>query len=152
MPKQMITDRGELEQLLAQARSGCLATVGADGQPYITPLNHLYCDGCIYFHCALTGRKLTNIAHNPRVCFAVYDQHKLILGQKAGDCSTRYASVLCFGTARIVADGPRKQELLTALSAHYMGYEPEPATESCCQRCALVEIRITELTGKRNVD
>ena len=93
MATQMITDRSEMEDLLIDAQTGSLATTSYDGSPYITPLNFLYRDGCIYFHCALSGRKLDNIAANPRVCFCVYEQERIVIGAKPCDCGTRYWSV-----------------------------------------------------------
>ena len=152
MPKQSITDRGEMEDLLNDAQVGCLATVGADGAPYITPLNFLYRDGCIYFHCALSGRKLDNIAAESRVCFSASEQERIVIGGKPCDCGTRYWSVLCFGQARLVPNGHTKAELLAELTAKYAGQHLGLPDDQAARNTGLVEISVEKMTGKRNLD
>ena len=61
-------DAQNSEEILRKGEYGVLSTCGADGQPYGVPLNYVYEDGKIYFHCAAEGRKLDNIAVNSRVC------------------------------------------------------------------------------------
>ena len=70
MPTRWMSTKDAYEFLAAQTE-GRLATCNKAGQPYITPLNYLYRDGNIYFHCKTTGRKLDNIAENDRVCFCL---------------------------------------------------------------------------------
>ena len=66
-----ISDKEEIGELLNRCRVGRLATLGQDGYPYITPLNYVYWQGSVYFHCARQGEKLDNIDMNDRVCFEV---------------------------------------------------------------------------------
>ncbi len=152
MPHEPIHDRVELERLLLDRRHGVLATAGLDGQPYTTPINHLYRSGKLYFHCALHGRKLDNILANPRVCFTAYKAQRLVLGEIACDCAQRYECVICFGTARLIEDAAQKSALLTQLTEHYAGREFEPPSPARINGTAVVEITVTEMTGKRNVD
>jgi len=152
MPKQWITDRAVLEDLLAKAPAGCLATVGADGLPYVTPVNFLYANGCVYIHSALTGRKLSNIAGQPAVSFSVFELERLAIGDSPCACSTRYQSVLIEGRARIVADGPVKARRLAELTEKFAGRNLGVPSDDECQRTALIEIRAEQLTGKRNTD
>jgi len=49
----------EARAFLAEQTEGRLATCDHAGQPYITPLNYLYHEGKIYFHCKLTGGSST---------------------------------------------------------------------------------------------
>ena len=152
MAKQWITDRAEMEELLIDAQAGCLATVGMDGAPYVTPLNFLYREGCIYFHCALSGRKLDNLTAEPRVCFSVFEQEGILIGGGPCDCSTRYWSVLCFGRARLLPNGHAKAELLAALTEKYAGQHLGLPDDQRARQTGLVEIRVEEMTGKRNGD
>lgn len=153
MPKEWITDREEMESLLQEALVGCLATVGPDGSPYITPLNFVYHQGKIYFHCAFKGRKIDNIRATPRVCFEVHELIKMVQGQRACDFSTRYRSVLVFGHARSLPDGDEKIAVLTALAKKYAdGQAVEPPTPERAKGTEVIEITIEEMTGKRNVD
>jgi len=153
MPKEWITDREQMGSLLREALVGCLATVGSDGSPYITPLHFVYHQGKIYFHCAFKGRKMDNIKANPRVCFGVHELIKIVQGQRACDFGTRYRSVLVFGRARSLPDGDEKVAVLTALAEKYTGGQAvEPPTLKRAKGTEVIEITIEEMTGKRNVD
>jgi len=153
MPKEWITDPEEMESLLQKALVGCLATVGPDGSPYITPLHFAYHRGKIYFHCALKGRKMDNIQANPRVCFEVHELIKIVQGQRACDFDTRYRSVLILGRACSLPDGDEKIAVLTALAEKYAsGQAVEPPTPKRAKGTEVIEIIIEEMTGKRNVD
>jgi nitroimidazol reductase NimA-like FMN-containing flavoprotein (pyridoxamine 5'-phosphate oxidase superfamily) len=153
MPKEWITDREEMESLLQEALVGCLATVGPDGSPYITPLNFVFYQGKIYYHCAFEGRKMDHIRANPRVCFEVHEIIKIFQGQRACDFSTRYRSVLVSGHARSLPDGDEKIAVLAALAEKYAGGRAvEPPTPKTAKGTEVIEITIEEMTGKRNVD
>jgi hypothetical protein len=144
----------DAREFLATRAEGRLATCDAAGQPYITPLNYFYREGKIYFHSKLIGRKLDNIAENSRVCFEVSAVEKLtVTNDRPCACSTRYTSVLAFGAARVISDEAEKAALLNLLVARYAAGKPfQPVEESHAADCAVVEIRIDELSGKRNVD
>ena len=64
-----ITDQAVIFDILNTCHVGRLGTVGRDGRPVIKPLNFAYCEGRIYFHCALEGEKLDDISRDNRVCF-----------------------------------------------------------------------------------
>ena len=66
-----ITNPQDIERILNSTTIGRLAPSGADGYPYITPVNFVYHDGNIYFHSASKGEKLDNLARDPKVCFEV---------------------------------------------------------------------------------
>ena len=144
----------DAREFLAGKSEGRLATCDAAGQPYITPLNYLYREGKIYFHSKLTGRKLDNIAENNRVCFEVSETVKLtVTNDRPCACSTRYSSVLAFGTARVIDDDAEKAAVLNLLVERYAaGKSFQPVEESQAADCVVVEIRIDEVRGKRNVD
>ncbi len=139
---------------LAAQTEGRLATCDAVGQPYITPLNYLYRDEKIYFHCKLTGRKLDNLVENHRVCFEVSEvKNFAISNDRPCACSTRYNSVLAFGVARLVSDESEKMTLLNLLTEKFAAGKPyKPVIEKEAARCAIVEICIEKISGKKNVD
>jgi nitroimidazol reductase NimA-like FMN-containing flavoprotein (pyridoxamine 5'-phosphate oxidase superfamily) len=153
MPKQWMSAI-EAESFLEERTEGYLATADAAGRPYLTPLNYVFHNGKIYFHCKLSGRKLENIAANPQVCFGVSQTAKnLFSGKRPCACATRYTSVLISGSARIVADGAEKARLLNVLLEKFSGGQSyHPVDEEGAAACAVVEVSIDELSGKRNVD
>ena len=152
MPQKWFMDNEALDYL-ARQKDGRLATCDAEGQPYITPLNYVVHDGKIYIHCAHEGKKLTNIANNPKVCFEVSHTDKSIFGATACQCSTRYTSVLVFGVATVVENVQEKVAVLNALARCFAsGQSFEAINSQAAGSCTVVAIRIDSISGKRNVD
>jgi len=139
---------------LAAGTEGHLATCDRDGQPYVIPLNYLFRGGKIYFHCNITGRKLDNLNANSRVCFEVSKTEKNIFSEERPcACATRYTSVLAFGAARLVENPAEKAVLLTSLVEHLAAGRPfQPVNEQQAATCAVVEIGVDRISGKKNVD
>lgn len=151
MAKEFAESRDEIEQIL---REGTLGFLGAakDGEPYVVPLNYAYIEGRILFHCALTGKKLEYLEANPRVCFTVGRQSGEIRAHGEGDpCHPDYDSAICYGTARVIADLGERAKLLNEFNRHYQP-EAEAIPLSRAQKCGVVEIRVTEMTGRRERD
>ena len=119
MAKKWVKDRTEMENFIQQCDVCCIANVSPDGSPYIFTVNHVFYNGKIYFHGALKGKKMDNIAHNPRVCLEVYRIDRIIQGAKARDVGTRYYSVVVHGRARQITDFETKRDVLIALTDKY---------------------------------
>lgn len=154
-----ITDPREISRILSAATIGRLATLGGDGYPYVTPVNYVYTHECIYFHCALKGEKLDNIARDDRVCFEVdIPLAYLDLGYNpdGGACSLHqfYHCVIIRGRARVVPDGDLKT---TALNTLVAAHEPDRAPASVHEdmpeykACAVVEIRPETVSAKSDL-
>lgn len=140
-------------RLLESEHVGHLATCNPNNSPYITPLNYVYYQNNIYFHCAHEGCKLDNIRANPQVCFEVSRVDKLVIRQQACNCATRYHSVQVFGQARILHDVQQKANVLNALTTKYAAGQPFlPVTPEAAATCCVVEISIDRIVGKCNVD
>ena len=56
--KDRALDASAAKRLLAHGEYGILSTVDADGQPCGVPLNYVYRNDAIYFHCAHAGHKI----------------------------------------------------------------------------------------------
>ena len=111
----------ETRQLIDSAGYGVMSTVGADGQPYGVPLNYVHRNNAIYFHCALTGHKLDNLASNPKASFCVVGQTK-VLPERV---TSAYESAMVFGTAAEVFGEERYEALLWLLEKYCPGHIPE---------------------------
>jgi uncharacterized protein len=116
-----ITDPGAIADVLERAAIGRLATTGADGYPYVTPVNFVYHDGRIYFHSAPEGEKLSNIAREPRVCFEVdiplaYLDSGIDPQRRACKLHQLFHCVIIRGAAAVVPDGPEKTDALNTLA------------------------------------
>ncbi|MEG6584923.1 pyridoxamine 5'-phosphate oxidase family protein [Dendrosporobacter sp. 1207_IL3150] len=142
----------EAKNFLGSNITGRLATCG-EGQPYITPLNYVYHDDKIYFHCAKSGHKLENIKANEKVCFEVSQVNELVISEKPCSCSTRYTSVVVFGKARLIECSAQKAAVLNALmEAHAEGKKYHIVNEQMADSCAVVEINIDNISGKKNIN
>ncbi len=143
-------DEAGIVELLSRAEVGQLATVGADGKPYVVPVCFVFADGRIYFHCALRGRKLDNIKASPNVCFSVYE----VLGMgvspdKPCKSWTYFRSAVATGEARIL-EGDEKLRPLRLLAEKYAGGPVAEMPADSVGKTCVVEITIDEVSGKKN--
>jgi uncharacterized protein len=152
-------DPQEIKRILCSATIGRLATNGADGYPYITPVNFVYYEGNLYFHSALTGEKLDNVARDARVCFEV-DIPLAYLGSGSNPegriCRLHqfYHSVIVRGKARIVTDESLKVRALNALVAkHECDSDHERINQDMAgyKACTLVEITPLSVSAKSDL-
>ncbi|MGE4548076.1 MAG: pyridoxamine 5'-phosphate oxidase family protein [Intestinibacillus sp.] len=138
-------------RLLEQAPVARLATVDADGMPYVVPVHYVYTGGKIYIHGKLSGRKMDNLAHDPRVCLEVDEMDGLVLAEQPNPCrtNTAYRSVIVRGEAAV----PEQMgEKLSALRAIADKYTPQlrdiPIPPAAAAKTAVIEITICDITGK----
>jgi nitroimidazol reductase NimA-like FMN-containing flavoprotein (pyridoxamine 5'-phosphate oxidase superfamily) len=108
-------------EILASAHAGRLATVGADGWPYVVPLLHVWLDGEIWVHNTRErGHLRANVDHEPRVCFEVDVPGEVFpYGRFECDTSVAYQSVVAFGRIRVVTAATDKRRFFDALMAKY---------------------------------
>ena len=137
---------GAIIGLLQNGEYGVLSTVDGNEQPYGVPLNYVLMNNCIYFHCALEGHKLDNLASNPKVSFCVVGRTKVL----PAEFSTEFESVIVFGRASVIEGEERYQ----ALNALIEKYSPEFVSEGSAyiekfdSQTNLVRIEIQHMTGK----
>ncbi len=141
----LIGSIAEVEQILKEEELGYLATCGEDGQPMATPVNYIYENGRITFHCALAGRKLDNIKANPRVGFTVVRDVSI----DRVEMTSYYSSVMAEGEARIIDGDEEKKAAISALTRR-LAAPGELCSDSEGRRTCMVEIRLSSLSGKRN--
>jgi nitroimidazol reductase NimA-like FMN-containing flavoprotein (pyridoxamine 5'-phosphate oxidase superfamily) len=154
-----MSDPEQMARVLGEARIGCLATVDAEGYPYVTPVNFVFHDGCVYFHCAREGEKLDNLRRDPRVCFEVDIPLAYVevgFNPEMVPCRAHqlYHCVVIRGRARVVADEALKLTALNALVAKHeekAEFSPVTAESAAFKLCDVVEIRPERMTGKSDV-
>ena len=118
-----LMSEADAQRLLARGRSARVATVGADGAPYVTPLLYVCIDGEILMHnSAARGHFRANVDAGPRVCLVVDEAGEVFdYGRFECDVSIAHASVVVHGSIRVVADRALKQKFCDALMAKYHG-------------------------------
>lgn len=139
----------EARALLRDGEYGVLSTVGADGLPAGVPLSYVLDGDGIVFHCALAGRKVDNLRHQPGVSFVVVGKVQAAFVE--GDYTTYYESAVVHGTAAPVENPEEKARLLRLLCEKYLS-EHMDAFEAAIQRSlkatGVWRIHIDHLTGK----
>ncbi|MCI7304270.1 pyridoxamine 5'-phosphate oxidase family protein [Ihubacter massiliensis] len=139
--------REESMEVLEKAEYGVLSTISTDQTPYGTPMNFVYQDGAIYFHCALTGHRLENLAANSSACLTVTDSVKLMPEK----FNTQYRSVIVFGTVQVVEDQKEKRKGITAilkkLSPDYLK-AGEDYINSAFEKLHVLRLDIEKISGK----
>ena len=139
----------EAREIMARADHGFLATVGADGWPYAVPVNHVLAGDLLYFHCALNGHKLENLALEERVVYSAVASTEI----SPKEVTTRFESAIIFGRANVVEDPIEKRQALELLGHRFCaGFEAEVQEEihQDGAKTVVVRIRIERITGKAN--
>jgi len=136
----------EAVELLHKAEYGVLSTVDKSGQPYGVPLSYVYKDNAIYFHCAVDGRKLDNIANNSKVSFGVVGS-TTVLPETFG---TLYESAVLFGIASEIFDDERHQALVWLLEKYCSEYIAGGLQyiELKSKVTKVIKIEISQVSGK----
>lgn len=147
--KQQLTE-DEAVKILKNSKSGVLAVNGDDGSPYTVPLNFVYTDSKIYFHCAKSGHKLDAIKNDSKVSFCVIAEDKV----DSEKLTTLFKSVIVFGKAKIMEN---EAEIKSAMTAFGLKYNNDiNAVEKEIQRewngLCCVEIEIEHITGKQAIE
>ena len=129
----------------------CRIALNDEGFPYIVPLNFgLDVQGeqvFLYFHAAMTGRKLDLIARDNRAAFEMDCGHKLVLYEEEMNCTMEYESVIGRGTIEMVPE-EEKYEALKILMRQYHA-EDFPFNTDMIRVTAVLKMTVTGMTGKR---
>lgn len=140
-------------EMINNGQYGVLSTVGADGLPYGVPLSYVARDGKIYFHCALEGRKLRNIAANSQVTFTVVGEHRPVFQKE--HFSATYKSAVVQGKAVVLTNPEERNKAFYALIEGLVPDHLEKAADYIAKLdkiTAAVEIIPELVTGKARPD
>ena len=156
-----IKDRSAIDAILKRCTVGRMATIGVDGYPYIIPVNYVYFEGAVYFHCAKAGEKIDNLKRDSKVCFEVDIPLAYLdldyYGEIPEACAVHqfYHCVIIRGRAEVVSDLDEKLRALNALvkSHERPGREFMPITSEMkpVAICEVVAVRIDSITGKSDL-
>ena len=116
-----LLEEAEARDLIARAYSGRVASIGADGWPYVLPLLHVFSGDEIGLHnAAVRGHFRLNVEREARVCFEVDEPVKVFdYGRFECDTGLAYRSAIAYGRIRIVDDRAAKAGFFDALLAKY---------------------------------
>ena len=143
---QMIPEE-ECIEILANEPRGVLAVLGDYDYPYAVPMSHVYIDGKIYFHGAMTGHKNDAVEKHDKVSYCVMDGG---VRNPEDDWSYIFRSVIVFGRIRTLSDDDEKIEKLTCIGDKFFPTHEETVSEieKLLHRTEVFEITIEHMTGK----
>lgn len=147
--KQQIPE-AEAKDILKKATNGVLCLIDYDNRPYGVPMSFIF-DGekSIYFHCALSGRKIECIKYNPNACFTIIDQDEI----RPEEFTTYFRSVIVEGNINILEERTEMVTALRLLSAKYSpGIDCEPEIEKGIERVLILKLEIESITGKEAIE
>jgi nitroimidazol reductase NimA-like FMN-containing flavoprotein (pyridoxamine 5'-phosphate oxidase superfamily) len=104
--------RAEAWEELANAHTGILTSMKADGTPITLPMWFVALDERIYVSAPARTKKITRLRRNPRCCFLV----------ESGTYWRELKAVLVTGNAHEVTDDETKRRVREALDAKYDRY------------------------------
>jgi nitroimidazol reductase NimA-like FMN-containing flavoprotein (pyridoxamine 5'-phosphate oxidase superfamily) len=127
-----IKDRSIINELLDSTEYGTLA-VSYNDEPYAVPVNFVRIDDDIYFHGALSNKKMKILALNPKVSFSVVQNYSLIASffssteGLACPATQFFKSVSIDGVTKLVESREEKALVFEALMKKLQpegGYKP----------------------------
>ena len=138
--------------LLKKGEYGTLSMVSEEDTGYGIPINFVYDDkqGCIYFHCAMEGKKLRCLAKNNRVSFCIIGKTAVISNQ----FTTAYESVVVNGTMDIHLSDQERRYGLSLLLDKYCPNDKEIGLryiEKSFHRTNVIRLNISSFSGKSKV-
>ncbi len=143
-----ITDPKVIEEILSSAEVCRIAMID-DGRPYIVPLNYGYKNNTIYFHSSQLGKKIELLKLNNKVCFEIELHSQIVKRDNPCDWSTKYRSVIGYGTIDFIEDPFGKREGLDIIMAHYGGSGKNIYKDTLINRIIILRLRIEEISGKQ---
>ena len=136
----------ECKRILDNACRGFLSVIGDGGYPYSVPINFVFEDGRLYFHCAKEGHKLDALRACDKACFTVLDKPE----KEPGDWWYHVKSVICFGRIRILEGEAERHARLRSLAQKYFpeGYDTESDITRNGPRAEILELTVEHMSGK----
>lgn len=127
-----ITDKAEIEAIIARSKVCYVGLADTDGTPYVLPMNFGYRDNMIYLHSAQEGTSIDILSRNNRICITFSIDHSLVFQHPKVACSYRMKSksVMAWGKVQYEEDFDRKVEMLNIIMKQYSDKEftySEPA-------------------------
>lgn len=139
-----ITERERIDRFILESEVVRLGMI-SDGEPYIVPLNYVFMDNTVYFHCATRGRKHEVLKNRSRVCL----EFDSMLGISEEKADTFYTSVIAWGNAEIITHRELGRKVLEMLVDKYLE-TTRKITDTMVDRTCIAAVRIEDVTGKEN--
>lgn len=146
-----IDDQSVILEILSKSEIVRVAMMDGD-KPYIAPLNFGYFDNSLYIHSAPEGKKIELIKKNNRVCFEITMKHEIIRPDLSCEWTTKYRSVIGYGTVELVEDFEEKKRGLDIIMAQHGRKDGNIYKDKQVEFIVILKISIDEISGKQSGD
>ena len=139
-------DRNTCVSILKNEPRGVLSVLGDGGYPYGVPMNFVYADDALWFHCAREGHKLDAIGTYDKASFCVIDQGV----RHEGEWWLCFNSVIAFGRVTRIDDEQAVHKALARIADKYFptDYDTQTDIRRNLGRVAILRLDIEHLAGK----
>jgi nitroimidazol reductase NimA-like FMN-containing flavoprotein (pyridoxamine 5'-phosphate oxidase superfamily) len=146
-----ISRRAEIDEVI-QGALVCHLAFAVDDEPYVVPLSYGYDGQNLYFHSAKGGKKIDCIRANPRVCFQMERDVRLVTDPHDA-CAWSFAFESVIGYGEVVELTGREERVvgLNHIMRHYSGKNWEFG-ETALSATRVWRIEIESVTGKRSLE
>ena len=149
MKTKLLTDRAEMEAVIAKCPYCLVGLTDDRGEPYVVPMNFAYADGVVYLHSGPGGSKVRFATERPRVCLTFCEGHDLVWmhAQMACSYSMKARSVMCRGSIAFVEDLAEKRRALDLMMKHYTD-TPCGYSDPGVRLVLIWQVKVEEMSGK----
>jgi PPOX class probable F420-dependent enzyme len=114
----------EREEFLSRKLVARMATQRDDGWPHLTPIWYVWEDGRFLLSLGNSRRHLANLRRDPHVTMCVD------VDPRVEDPTRTPRSVVCYGLAELVEEGPLVREVTEKMELRYLGAVPPEFEEA----------------------
>ena len=139
----------EIEAIIKKADI-CRLALSVNDMPYIVPLNFGYKDKILYFHSALSGKKIEMLRKNNRVCFEIDIDTEIVVGKDACNYTMKYKSVTGCGKAYLVNDAEKKKKAFDIIMKHYTKRLDFTYPQDILKKVIIIKLQIEKMVGKKS--
>lgn len=144
-----ITDKKDIEQIIKESKVCRLGMF--DGKiPYIVPMNFGYRDNILYFHSALSGRKIDILNKNSDVCFEIDIPGEVIKSKEACSWSMNYRSIMGEGTVQFIKDTSEKIDAFNIIMNQHSEKNNWEFKEKMFEKTLIFKVKIETISAKRS--
>jgi nitroimidazol reductase NimA-like FMN-containing flavoprotein (pyridoxamine 5'-phosphate oxidase superfamily) len=149
-PKRANYDRALVHAILDEALT-CHVGFAIEGRPWVVPTIHARIDDRLFLHGAVTNHMLRSLAGGIEACVTITLIDGLVLARSAFHHSMNYRSVMVFGRATLVEDGPEKLAAFDALVEHVVpgrAADARPPSDTEIRATSVLVLPIDEASAK----
>jgi uncharacterized protein len=144
-----IKDPEVIEEILNHSKV-CRIALHNGEYPYIVPFNYGYHERVLYFHSAVSGKKINLIQENNKACFEIEYDSLIMQHEQACKWTTKYRSVIGYGKIEVITDPDEKKRGLDKIMEHYGRSAVNVYNEKHVKDIVILKLTIDKLTGKQS--